>query len=104
MQIIHISNLASSFSSTFTPVLLSTSNKCRLYFKLDTLLFGVNMYKSAKGEIRLCQVRFSAYKVSGEAPLIHKGFAEGARDAVCDHQKYFYTVSSVEASKALVFS
>lgn len=40
----------------------------------------LNMYKSAKGEIKPCQGRFSAYKVSGKAPLIHKGCVEGVEE------------------------
>lgn len=41
----------------------------------------LNMYKSAKGEIHLCQGRFSAYKVSGK---IHKGCVEGMSVSVCE--------------------
>lgn len=66
----------------------------------------LNMYKSAKGEIQPCQGRFSAYKVSGKTPLIHKGCVEGASkcervwDCVCSLEIYrrLQTVSSIEAS------
>lgn len=63
----------------------------------------LNMYKSAKGEIQPCQGRFSAYRVSGKTPLIHKGCVEGAnkvcvRLCVITRNIWLQTVSSIEAS------
>lgn len=47
----------------------------------------LNKYKSAKGEIQPCQGRFSAYKVSGKTPLIHKGCMEQANKCLYEDRE-----------------